>query len=306
MDEQNQSTEQNQSPEQAPGSDWKASLPETVADWQEVQTAKSPEDLWQQMDHYRSAYGRSIRVPSKEAGEEDRAKFLARLREAAPELVPAPNPEDPEALKTLYTALGKPEDATGYKPPEIENLDEGRAKAFADWADKHNLTQSQYAGVLQEFVASEQEAAAEFQANHSAEIQELRERHGNTYDPKREAAAKVAQQLGFSDEIVNAITNEIIGGQNLEAFLNLPSRLGSEGQNMVGVQGSAEQMMTPDQAAEEISAIQRNKQHPYWNPADPGHAAAKRKMRELHKMKVGSDNKVVDLSPATMGRGGMY
>ncbi len=286
-------------------SDWRQALPEDVRSWQEVETSKSPDDLWKQMNHYRSAYGRSIRVPGEDAGEEDRAKFLNKIREAAPELVPAPNPEDPEALGALYSALGKPSEATAYKPPDIPDVDETRINQFKELAHRHNLTQSQFEGVLSDYIKTEQAQVEELSTRHSGEYNDLQQDWGLAFEQNRTQAATAAQRMGFGEDVVGAIAGGAMGAQNMKAFLAMAKALGAEGQNMVGVEGHTKTMMTPDEAAMQISEIQKNKDHPYWKPQDPGHAAAKRKMRELHKQKVGQNNQSIDLSATTIGKGGL-
>lgn len=292
------------SPSVAPP-DWRESLPEGVREWQEAETAKSPEDFYKQMEHYRSSYGRSIRVPSEDAGQEDRAKFLEKLRQAAPELVPAPNTEDAEAMESLYSTLGRPSSADDYRLPEgSDQLDEGRLAKFKEMAHKSGLTQSQVEAVVGDFLQTEMSIISEQQQRLAEGNAELQQKWGLKYDQNRKAAATVAERFGFTQDVVNAIESGAMGKQNMEAWLAIAGNTGNEGANMVNTPGSGPVMMTPEEARLQIDEIRGNKDHAYWNPGNPAHKSARKKMRDLHIMAQGGDNREVSLQAQTAGYGG--
>ncbi len=287
--------------------DWKASLPEGVRDWQEVETSKSPEDFYKQMEHYRSAYGRSIRVPGEDAGPEDRAKFLEKMRQAAPELVPAPDVDDEQAMDSLYATLGRPEKADDYRMPEgVENLelDQGLLKVYKDAAHKSGLSQKQMESVMSTFLQAETEMLQAQEQRLAEGNANLQQEWGLKYDQNRKSAATIAERFGFTQDVVNAIESGAMGEQNMKAWLSIAQGTGNEGANLTTERGAVANLMTPEEAQLQIDEIRKNKEHAYWHPGNPAHKSARKKMRELHVMAQGNNNREVSLQAQTAGIGG--
>ncbi len=289
----------------APTDNWRESLPQGVRDWQEVETAKSADDFYKQMEHYRSAYGRSIRVPGEDAGPDDRAKFLAKMREAAPELVPAPDLEDAEAMNSLYATLGRPETADDYRMPEVaQQADAELLKVYKDSAHAAGLSQQQMEAVMGAFMSAQ---------DHQIQAQQARLAEGNTLlqqewglaaDRNKQAASTVAERFGFTEDVVNAITSGAMGAENVRAFYAMAQATGSEGVQIGAERGAASAMLTPDEARLQIQEIMNNKDHAYWNVSSPAHKSARKKMRDLHVMAQGNNNREVSLQAQTAGAGG--
>ncbi len=290
---------------EASGQDWRSGLPEGVREWQEVETAKTPDDFYKQMEHYRSAYGRSIRVPGEDAGQEDRQKFLERLRQAAPELVPAPDVDDQEVMDSLYSTLGRPSSPDDYRLPEsAESMDQDRVARFKEVAHKSGLTQKQVESVLGDYIGSEMEMQQGQMERLQEGTQRLKTDWGLVYDRNMKAASTVAERFGFTEDVVNAIASGQMGEENTRAFYAMAKATGGEGVNIANEPGGVAQMMTPDEARLQIQEIHKDKTHAYWNPSNPAHKAARKKMRKLHVMAQGNDNREVSLQAQTAGIGG--
>ena len=242
---------------------WKEMLPQDAREWDAVKNAKTPKDLMDTFGYYQTRAGRSINIPGENATESDRMEFLTKLRSHVPELLDMPQMDDIDGMDDLYVKLGKPEDVTGYQTPEFEmvdgvQVDANQVDAFKQLALKHNLSKSQYNGLVKDFLGQSIEVSNAAQTKFNTELTGLSEEWGQAYDVKVSKAQKVAEQFFPNTDLGKLIADGAVGAGTLRDLEALASQLGTEGQQMVGQQGGTG-INTPqelrDQAGELMARI---------------------------------------------------
>ena len=283
--------------------DWRQGLPEDIRDAPVFKDIADLPTLAKNYQELKSYQGNSLRIPGEDAGEEDVAAFHQKIMDKVPGLIYSPDLENSEQMDAIYTRLGRPEEATGYEIPEIDTggieMDFTMAEALKPIAHKYGLSKKQFEGIVSEMTAGNVGQAKQLQQQHAQDISDLSREWGAAYNERVSKAAKVAEATNAPAELVNAIKNGHAGSGTLKWLYGLSESLGGETAQLVKQQGSP--TMTPDDAKMKISEIRNNKEHPYWNQADPAHASAKKRMRELHKLAYPGDAGTQGISVGTGG-----
>lgn len=261
------------------GDHWSANagLPEDVATWDEVKNADSADAFYKQMGDMRSRMGRSVVIPGEDAGAEDWSKFFDKL--PGDKVLPAPT--DDASTAALYAKLGVPAEAAKYASPEGSGIEGEQLIAFQAEAFAANLTQKQFEKYVTGKVAAATTATENASVAFKEGLETLAAEWGATFKDRSATAEKVREK--FFSFIPQAAMN----AETTKAMFTLSQQFGGEGQEILGQAGGAGGGMTPDEAATKIGEIWNNKEHAYHNTADIGHAAAKKKMRELYKLRDG-------------------
>lgn len=133
---------------------------------------------------------------------------------------------------------GVPEEADGYKMPEVElpegmKLDEDAIKAGQALAHEHNLTPKQFEGfakLMAQDRINQHNAAIESRKAEDAKLdQELRKDWGQEYDANLEAAKAWARHRGYSKEIIDALDKGMGSAVMLKEFAELGKMNAKEG-----------------------------------------------------------------------------
>ena len=230
----------------------------------------------------KSMVGKSLHVPGEDAGTDDWDKFYNTVGEKTGNRVMArPNEENAEAMKSVYDALGRPSEATGYEIPEVEgaSMPEERGAMLKTLAHEAGLSKEQFNKVLGGVLQNDAVAEQQFDLEVKEGIQGLHTELGFAYDEKMRNAERIKDT--FFDFIGTPL--EQMGADSARAFIKLAEAFGGESNSFVSEKGEQQGALSPAQAQEKISEIMNNKDHAYWNPADPANNVARAKMRELHK-----------------------
>jgi len=225
-----------------------------------------------------SYIGSSIRVPSQEAGEEDRKAFYEKIQKHAPDLIPRPDADDQAAMDALWSQLGRPADAAEYQLPEGLNAEQ--VGDLTKYAHEAGLTNTQFKSLVSKM--AEQETVAQEQAKqaHEQSIAALRQEWGQAFEQNIQTVARLAEQTGAPEAIVAAAKEGALDADVAKWMHSMVQRLGNEGNEMVASQGDS-RAMTPDEARQMVDEIYANREHPFFNPSHPSHEAAKKKVVQL-------------------------
>lgn len=271
---------------------WSDALPEDVRAWDEVKNSDAPEKFWDQMVNMRSRMGSSIRIPSDDAGDEDRAAFHKKLQEKVPGLMATPNFDDGETLSDLYTKMGRPAEAKDYKAPEFKNAkgevikDAGKelAESFKEPAFKAGLSQEKYEEVLSSIITPSIGAHEQTLDLQRADRAKLAETWGAAHERNSTVVTNFLKQTDAPEGVMGALKAGTIDSSTMLWIHSLASKsIGNQGDFQKDNSDSG--VMTPEEASIKISEIRNNAKHPYNNRMDPGNAAAKKYMRELYLLK---------------------
>jgi len=237
--------------------DWRESLPEGVRDWGEAKSAKDADGFYKQLGDIRSRVGRSLTLPNQEATPEERSAFIAKLQDKVPELVLKPSEDDVEGTNALLRSLGRPEDATGYQPPEIEGVDyndptvKANLESVREAAFEMGLTQKQF----QAWVGKQTQTQLEMQNSAKSKLDEdhkgLLTEFGAAYDQKLSQAD--AAKAEFFPHLAD-VDIKTLDAPTIKAMLTIAERIGVEGEN-VGGDNSGQGAMTPAEARESAKSL---------------------------------------------------
>lgn len=247
------------------GSDWRDGLDPGIRNALDVDSIA---DLAKGYVNAQQMIGGSIRIPGKDAGEEDWGKFYDKFKD-----VPGLARYNPDDLTSLYEAAGRPGSAKEYG---VEGVDEDFLQVAFDAGLNRNQVDaiSEYTKNLETY--KEGVIAQEVDSG----IAQLRQEWGLAFDRKVEEGQRAVAHL---DKTIPGLSEALdaSGAGNNPAIIKLFQSLGAnlkEGQGFAGThQGTSG--LTPYEARMQIQEIQNNPQHPYHR----GDEAATERFLELHK-----------------------
>lgn len=211
--------------------DWRASLPESVREWDEAKNSDSPEKFYDQMANLRSMMGKSIRIPSPDAGTEAREQFLNKLKE-------------------VDGVMARPEGEDGLKA-FLESLPASDKKVLYDQLKgSEELTQPEIEAQLEQI---ENERREGFEA--------LRKEWGNGYDAKISQAKNTVRMLNDrmgDNRLVSVLdkTGAALNPEMIAVFAKIGDMLGEK--PTINGEGSNTFAMTPAEARDAIAEIEQN------------------------------------------------
>jgi hypothetical protein len=204
-------------------------------------------------------------------------------------VLPIPGTDDADGWNTIYTRLGRPEQADGYQlpaPPEGLTENPELKTAFQQAAHKAGLSQRQAAdlaawwnGAMAQTVQGQNGAQQRTEAAGEAT---LKQEWGAAYDEKLHLARSAMAHYG--DEQVIAYYDKTRLGNDpavLKMFAKIGSQLAEDG--LVG-RGEGAGRASPAEAQQQISGLQKDAafMKSYMDRRDPGHAAAVQRMQGLY------------------------
>ncbi|BAQ86588.1 capsid assembly protein [uncultured Mediterranean phage uvMED] len=244
--------------------DWKASLSDEIRADKSLENINDIESLAKSYVHAQKLVGTDkIPVPNKHATEED--------------------------WNAVYSKLGRPETADGYKfnLPEDQKVDENGLKVFADHAHKLGLLPNQAEGMvkfyneMQANQTKEQDSTA--LAGRQKAMDELQSEWGQAYKQKVDQANNVVASVfppGFMS--TNLADGTKLGDHPavIKAFADLASKMGED----KIVQADGPTYLTPKQIDKEIATLQQPGSA-YWDKNHPNHKIAVEEVQSLFEQK---------------------
>lgn len=263
-------------------------FPESTRDWDEVKNSDSPEQVWDRISHMRSKFGTGLFKPGEDAGEEQKSKFLERVVELTDgQVVIRPDlaeDADEEVVNLFYRSLGRPDNPDDYEFEEIEGSEypSERQAFIRRIAHEAGLTKNQLKILDKKMRTAELEAETEKQEVLRQQLVDLKAEWGLSFDERVRLANKVAKTFfpGIPED------QKLTAGE-IKAFYNIGKQLGENSPEGRDHLNDDQGNMSPDEASAKIAEIRGNPEHPYFDSSKPGHQAARRKMRDLYKIKNG-------------------
>lgn len=229
--------------------DWRKelNLPEQLQADPTLANYKTPADALQAFLETKSKIGRSLTIPTEDAGPEARQEFLAKIQEKAPELILRPDPDNAE---DFWRMAGVPEKPDDYNPPKEVALEREQVDKFREYAQKVGMTQEQFRKGLTELQAITQAQ--------QEQIEQLKREDENRL--ARAWGAARQEQENIVGELVRRFqdpNNPVEGDLNAAGKLllaNIAKAFAQKGQG--GTQPFTPATgLTPDEAREQIGQI---------------------------------------------------
>ena len=256
---------------QAPSEDWKASLPEDIRDNQLIHNANSIESLAKTAIHAQSMIGADkIAVPGRWANDDD--------------------------WNNVYTKLGKPEDAQGYKLElkEGTQVDKDMESWYRGLAHKAGLNDRQANTIFQEYMAKEAELKAANAPPSPEDVEiikgeaeiALKKEWGKAFDTRMNEAKGVLTEFAPKD-FDQLLTKDGVPLGNDPVFIKTLANIGNYINSKLGedkMVGSKQQpQYTPADAEKEIAALRGDPRvgGPYWDKKHPDHIRTVQQVQEL-------------------------
>ena len=256
---------------QAPSEDWKARLPEDIRDNQLIHNANSIESLAKTAIHAQSMIGADkLAIPGKWANEDD--------------------------WNNVYTKLGKPEDAQGYKleVKEGTQVDKDIESWYRGLAHKAGLNDRQANTIFQEYMAKEAELKAANAPPSPVDVEiikgeaeiALKKEWGKALDTKMNEAKGVLTEFAPKD-FDQLLTKDGVPLGNDPVFIKTLANIGNYINSKLGedkMVGSKQQpQYTPADAEKEIAALRGDPRDggPYWDKKHPDHMRTVQQVQEL-------------------------
>ena len=256
---------------QAPSEDWKASLPEDIRDNQLIHNANSIESLAKTAIHAQSMIGADkLAIPGKWANEDD--------------------------WNNVYTKLGKPEDAQGYKleVKEGTQVDKDIESWYRGLAHKAGLNDRQANTIFQEYMAKEAELKAANAPPSPEDVEiikgeaeiALKKEWGKAFDTKMNEAKGVLTEFAPKD-FDQLLTKDGVPLGNDPVFIKTLANIGNYINSKLGedkmIGNKQQPQYTPADAEKEIAALRGDPRDggPYWDKKHPDHMRTVQQVQEL-------------------------
>ena len=256
---------------QAPSEDWKASLPEDIRDNQLIHNANSIESLAKTAIHAQSMIGADkLAIPGKWANDDD--------------------------WNNVYTKLGKPEDAQGYKLElkEGTQVDKDMESWYRGLAHKAGLNDRQANTIFQEYMAKEAELKAANAPPSPEDVEiikgeaeiALKKEWGKAFDTKMNEAKGVLTEFAPKD-FDQLLTKDGVPLGNDPVFIKTLANIGNYINSKLGedkmIGNKQQPQYTPADAEKEIAALRGDPRDggPYWDKKHPDHIRTVQQVQEL-------------------------
>ena len=256
---------------QAPSEDWKASLPEDIRDNQLIHNANSIESLAKTAIHAQSMIGADkLAIPGKWANDDD--------------------------WNNVYTKLGKPEDAQGYKleVKEGTQVDKDMESWYRGLAHKAGLNDRQANTIFQEYMAKEAELKAANAPPSPEDVEiikgeaeiALKKEWGKAFDTRMNEAKGVLSEFAPKD-FDQLLTKDGVPLGNDPVFIKTLANIGNYINSKLGedkmIGNKQQPQYTPADAEKEIATLRGDPRDggPYWDKKHPDHIRTVKQVQEL-------------------------
>ncbi len=265
---------------------WMDSLPEDIKNDSTLSNFKD-KDVTEVVKSYVSAQrmlGSSIRIPGPDASAEAKSEFFKKV-ESVPGVTRLPDPNDPEATKSFFAKIGRPENPTGYKfnLPEGAKVNEEVLNKFKEKAHTMGLNNVQAEELIKYDIEMKQESLKRMEQGRANASTVLQKEWGTEYENKLGSAKNL---LGHFEskfpDAVNEIKNSSAGNNPIILIaLSELSKHYREGGIIKG--DSVAGGHTPEEAKARIQEIRNNKDHPFNSKKqDKAHYNAVEEMNKLY------------------------
>lgn len=266
---------------------------ETTVPEQEQQTTQ-PQEGEQQgnwFDNLSSDLKSNPSIEKFKTGDDLAKSYLELQSQFGKDKVVIPQGDNPDEWSEVYSKLGVPESADGYKLPDVE-LPEGVSidrRMFAEISKEAHLTPGQASKLFEKYAEYNKAVMERHNAEKEKQVGEmskmLRGQWGNAYDSKIASGERLIETFARDQKHAAELKQEFGTSPSKIAFLADIADKFSE--NSIGDFKAQKFTMTPSEAKAKIDEIMANPSHAYHSddPAVRGNAISY--MESLYKMANG-------------------
>ena len=258
---------------------WRDQLPDEIKTNGALDNIKDIDQMATMIVNGRKLQSNQISIPGEDVTDEKRVEFLTDLQSKIPDLVYVGEGAD---MSNLYDRMGRPKEATEYALGELPEALKGNFATLTAKAHEAGVTAEQMKAITDTIVGDYTTNLNQQTTALDESLGAIKKEYGDATDSKLKAAEGFAKQLGFDEGFAEAVGKGTIGLNNMKAFDKMMDGFDSPGPRIGDDPGTGDpSRLTPAQAEMKLSEIMGNKEHAYWNGADPAHDAAIEKVITL-------------------------
>lgn len=187
--------------------------------------------------------GNSIRIPSKDAGEDARNEYIQKLVNNDPELMLKPKFEDKEQSHEFFRTIGLPEEFAKYENPEGMKLAEDVEAEMRALLYDAQVPQAGYEKIMSAFSDRQSQATSMNEELFNNDASGLKEKWGMAHEDRIKAAKKANEEF-YPGRAFDSLT-----AKECESLYSISSAMTGKGAPAASQSdGTANLVMTPDEA----------------------------------------------------------
>ena len=228
--------------------------------------------------------GNAIRMPSKEAGAEDRVAFKKRLLEVGKNHGVVALPGEGEDDTPLYRALGAPEKPEGYELPDVQvdglQFDPSEADLFRGVAHQAGVTNKQFKKIVSGMAKARESGALEAKTGFEKGLTALKTEWGQAYDQRMGEVTKMLETHGAPAGLKAAWGTGRVEASSAKWLYEVLSAFGGEpGELRRQGKGDGSVKLTPAEALERVGEVEKRLHK--MNAGDPEYDVLVKRRVEL-------------------------
>lgn len=265
---------------------WQDTMPEAFRELPFIGKAENAEAAINAINNASQHMGNSIRIPGQDAGDEDMGKFYDSLMGKVPGLMKSPRSDDADGNAAIFRTLGQPEAAEGYKydPPEGKSVPDD-LDSIKEMAFRANMTQGQFQAFIGDILGAEWQHQDDMTLEQQKEAQKLVDEWGAAHTQNTTTVKNFLDAMKAPERITKAVESGTMQTAEMNWLLSLAKAVANPDQLQHQQQTHVDpNVLSPDDASNAISEMMNNREHAYWNAADPRHKDAVNRMVQLQHM----------------------
>jgi hypothetical protein len=241
--------------------DWKKDLAPELKDSPTLKDVKDVASLAKQFVDAQAMIGRSVRMPSKEAGDEDRKAFRTRVLEVGKDYGITALPDAGEDDTPFWNQLGRPEKPEAYAYDEAKTQGLPVTKEEIDGlraiAHKAKMTPGQFKSFVGEFMDARRPVVMEMLGKREAGYKELKTAWGEKYDGNKSAVGKMLAEYKAPAAVQQAFKDDVMDADSLSWLHDVLSAFGGETLEIRSQKGGSGGKMNQVELLEQVSEVEK-------------------------------------------------
>lgn len=241
---------------------WRESLPEEYRENPALKTIADIPTLTKGYIEAQSRLGNSVRIPSREAGPEDRKAFREKVLAFGKDFGITAIPGEGEDAAAFHAALGRPEKPEGYEMPVYDDpdgdVDLSEAEALRPIAHKLGISNTQFKGLVKAATDANIAAQREQMNRMKADQDTLKKEWGGAYTLRMNQLKTFLDVNGAPPSLKAAIETGGIDSHSAKWIYNIMETIGGETAEVSGQgKGGSSTTLTPTEALDRVAEVEK-------------------------------------------------
>jgi hypothetical protein len=255
-----------EAPAPAAPANWRESLPEEYRENPAIKTIADIPTLTKGYIEAQSRLGNSVRIPSREAGPEDRKAFRDRVLAFGKDFGITAIPGEGEDAAAFHAALGRPDKPEGYELPVYDDpdgdVDMSDADALRPVAHQLGISKAQFKGLVKAATDANMATQREQMMRQKADQDGLKKEWGAAYTLRMTQLKNFLDINGAPPNLKAAIETGGIDSHSAKWIYNIMETIGGESAEVSGQgKGGNSTTLTPTEALDRVAEIEKRMQN---------------------------------------------